>query len=307
MSADVKSRCGANEEKCFVIQDLNSKIVYDADGEIILSFHDCRVLKNTAKISNVTTCTSIKLQVFSASSSNNNKDCGSNYVFSDCIVVLCTDSVFVILDDIVVKRPLKERFAHILPERFVVHNYVNECSIYDCLLLINCIRPVFLFKTGEIEGFLAALMNINANQNIRFAENFIKGLKLNSKTLAEQHKDHQTILCRVYRQVDDDSKKLLDSHIDFKTLNADQMFYIVIYKPELMKNFIHLCKLQKRLFYLEDLRDFYAKTGRVDECKRLFLENGVLMFKYNGVEKFYEIEKQQIESQRLEFITFNAL
>lgn len=299
MLTSVESGSTFNEERCFVVQDLNNKTVYNVDGEVLLSFQGYEVFRGTARILNVVTCTSIKLQVFSTTTANDNSD--SSPMFSDCITVLCSDFVFVILDDIVVKKPLNEKFTHILPEKFVVHTYVSKCSIYDCLLLINCIRPTSLFKTSEIEGFLVALMNIGIGQNAKFVEGFIKGLELNSKAPAKHHRDYQTILCRVYRQVDDDSKKFLDRHISFKVLDADQMFYIIIYKPELVKNFIHLCKLQRRLFYLEDLRDFYIKTGRVGECKRLFLENGVLLFEYNGVEKFYEIEKRQIESQRLEF------
>ena len=82
---------------------------------------------------------------------------------------------------------------------------------------------------------------------------------------------------------------------EYKTLNADQLFYVIIYKPELVETFISLCKLQKRLFYLLDLKEFYIKTGREEECRKLFLRNGLLLFEYKGLENLYKIEHLEIE------------
>lgn len=269
---------------------LHSNKIFNFDGEIITKFREYTIFKKTAKITNFIACSTFKLLKINDNS------------FSDCTIVLCTDFLFVIFDDIIIRKELSKKFSHIIHQKFIIHNYLERESFYDCILLINCIKSTELHKSDQIEQFIISLFALNIEKD--FIREFIKSFMANfSDSLnIENRIYYKTILCRIYRQVDDPSKQFLDEFIDFRSLNADQMFLIIIYKPDLTDQFIALCKFEERLFYLEDLRDFYIKTERIDECKGLFLKNGMLLFEYKGLEKLYEIEKQQIKAQRLSFV-----
>ena len=70
----------------------------------------------------------------------------------------------------------------------------------------------------------------------------------------------------------------------FNDLDADQMFFVVMRKPVLISKFISLCKDQRRLFYLLKIKQDFVKQGQTDHCKKLFLEQGLLIFDYKGLE-----------------------
>lgn len=273
------------------IKQTNKVVTFDSDSECLFSFKDYKVYRNTAKIENPVASSIIKLKT-----RNRNR---SDEKYEDCIIVTTSTDVFVISEDIIVRRCLDRCYYKIVPERFIVHDYIGECSIYDCIVVLNCFKSTILYKENEIEGFLVAF--INSKQNPELLGVLIDNLLLNSDCI-----DSVKILCRAYRQVDDESRLFLDRFILMDTLDADKMFYIVIYKPSFVSKFINLCKLQKRLFYLEDLKQFYDKTGRTAECKKLFLESGILIYEYKGLEILNSIERKQIESQKMEYLGFET-
>lgn len=278
-----------------VIESMKNKKAYDKDGECILEFQDYKIFKNTAIISDIISCASIKLEALPSSCENLAIELPTEMI--DCVIVVCKGYVFTIFGDIVVRKATNANLTKIIPDRFVIHNYLEEASVYDCILFINCFRTISLTKWDEIESFLSSLMNFNH----KITTKFINGLKWNS--LKSEIFNFTTLMCKVFRLVDDISKAFIESWIDFSSLNADQMFYVVIYKPDLLEKFISLCKSERKLFYLPSLKDFYIKTGRAEICKKKLLEQGLLVFEYEGLEIFNEIENRQIESQRLECLS----
>lgn len=297
-----------------IIQSMSRKVLYDCTEEPIVEFDGITVYRNTTSIDNIVACSSIKLEMLRSADGINsttlahNKhspgSCGTQDkgasgtgVFLDCIIVLCKDCVFVIYDDIVVRKQVDHALTHIIPERFAVHNYVHEVSIYDCVLMLSCFRYIRLFKSEGIESFLVGLMN-SSRVDKELYEKFIDVLRVNEGPAIQCN----TILCRVYRQVDDRLKGVLDHFIGVDTLGSDDLYYLVIYKPDLTERFVQMCKKERRLFYLDDLRLFFEKTNRVDELKRIFLRNGILIFEYCGLEKLIETERTEINAQKACFL-----
>lgn len=272
-----------------VVENCKKKIEYNYEGDLLFAFQGYKVYNRMAKITDVVSCSSMVVEVF-------NSDAKDEISLSTCAIVLCKRALFLIFEELIVEKSLENEFVKIVPERTIVHNYVVENSFYDCLLVLACFKEIKLYKMQEIEEFLVAL--INSDQKRDFVKKFIRSLE---KSTGKSQVDLYTILCRSYRQTDDTKREFLDEFIDIDKLDADTMFYIIIHKPDYTERFIKLCKMQERLFYLEDLRSFFEKTDRVEECRQLFLENGILMFEYKGLEKFNRIEKKQIESQRLRF------
>jgi hypothetical protein len=277
------------ERNYLVIENCKKKVEYNRESNLLFAFQGYKVYNKMAKIMDVISCSSMLVEVF-------NSEEKEEKTFSTCAIILCKAALFLIFDDIIVEKSLDKEFVKIIPERAVVHNYAEENSFYDCLLVLACFKEIKLYKMKDVEDLMVAL--INSDQNRDFVKKLIKSLEMST---GENQIRLNTILCRVYRQIDDTSKEFLDQFIDIDKLDADTMFYIIIYKPDYTERFIKLCKAQERLFYLEDLRSFFEKTDRVDECRQLFLENGILMFEYKGLEKFNRIEKMQIESQRMRF------
>ncbi|KAM0681655.1 hypothetical protein GINT2_000169 [Glugoides intestinalis] len=277
------------KRNCLVIENCKKKVEYNHEGDILFSLQGYKVYNKMAKIMEVISCSSMELEVF-------NSEGRGEITFRTCAIILSKAALFLIFDDIIVEKSLDKEFVKIVPERAVVHNYVKEGSFYDCLILLACFKEIKLYEMKEVEEFMVAL--INSDQKREFVEKLIKSLEMSTR---RSQGEFYTILCRVYRQTDDNNREFLEQFIDIDKLDADTMFYIIIYKPDYTEKFIRLCKAQERLFYLEDLRSFFEKTDRVDECRQLFLENGILMFEYKGLEKFNRIEKMQIESQRMRY------
>lgn len=278
----------SGDTKIFCMKHSNKIVRFDEDSESIFSFQDYKVYKNSTRIENPIASSVIKLKT-------RNKD-NKDEKYEDCVIITTNTDVFVLFEDIIVKKSLNHCYHKIVPQRFVVHDHINECSIYDCIIVLNCFKSTILYKEDEIEGVLVSFVNSKIYKNL--VEALINNLLINSDCI-----DSKKILCRVYRQIDDESRLHLDRFIPIESLDADQMFYIIIYKPDLVSKFINLCKIQKRLFYLEELRSFYDKTGRSDECKKIFLESGMLIYEYKGLEILNSIEKKQIESQRMEYLS----
>lgn len=292
-----------NKSKGFLTgRTLRTNKVYDADGDIILKYGNYTVFRDKALIENIVCCTSIKLEVLKFES----KTLKSSESFitenkvssetSDCIIVLCKNFLFIIFKNLVIRKDINFAYLKIIPQKLIIHNYVNEESFYDCFLLFNCFKPISLFKNSGIEAFLSNLINFNLKLSIEF----IKGLKMNS--LKFKNFDFQLLMCKIYRLIDDSAKHIIDPWIEINSLTADQMFYIIIYFPNLLEKFIHLCKLEGKLFYLEDLKDFYIKTENIETYQKELLKQGLLIFNYKGLEYFNEIEAEQIRSQKSEYL-----
>lgn len=291
LSRAVDSLNKVDEKRHLMINAYGVTYEYDEDGEILFDFEEYQILHRKARITDVVKVKSINLEFINSNPEKEN---------SECILVLTKKYFFVIIKDFVVKQILKSEFIDIIPERLIIHDYIHECSFYSCFLALSCFVNIKLYKMAEIEEFLRTL--INTGQDKELVKRFISCLTANKESTKNEPINLQKIICRVYRQVDDDSKIFLDQYIDMESLDADSMYYIIIYKPMYVPKFIRMCKEQKRLFYLEELRGFYEKTDRIEECKRLFLENGLLIFDYEGVELLNELEKKQIESQRQCFL-----
>lgn len=292
------------EKGNLIVQSMNRKALYNSTEEPIANFGEIAVYSSTANIDNIIACSNIKLETLCPLNDANpvalkasSKSANEAGVLLDCIIVLCKNCVFVMYDDLVVRKQLESPLTHIIPERFVAHNYVQEVSIYDCILTLNCFRTVRLFKSEGVENFLVGLMN-SGNVDKRLYESFIDGLRANESPAVP----YNTILCRVYRQVDDKMKGDLDRFITIDRLSADELYYLIIYKPDLTERFVQLCKKEKRLFYLDDLRLFFEKTSRADELKKIFLRNGVLIFEYDGLSRLIGIERNEINAQKACFL-----
>lgn len=269
---------------------LDETTQYAFDGEILAELEEYVVFRDSAQISDVISVACVKVDVFE-------NEPVPNIRSIDCIIALCKTFVFVIIDNIIVRKSLTGQFIGIVPERWVVHNYIDEVNISTCILLVNCFKALNLSKISGIEGFLLSLLN--SGQHTTLADAFIVNLKFNTEKLCS---DYATLICRVYRQASDNARLFLEKHIDFAKLDADQMFYVIIYKQQLARQFVNLCKKERRLFYLPDLMRFFIKTGRSEECKRMFLEAGLFIYEHRGFEKLYAIEKLEIESQRLLYL-----
>lgn len=288
-----------------IVQSMYKKILYDRTRDPVVEFDDITVYEGIVDIRNVVSCSSIKLETLRSHDYAEHtptlqcmdiqQGVHKRGLFLDCIVVLCKDCVFVIYDNVVVRKQLVCQLTHIIPERFVVHNYVQEVGIYDCILMLSCFRAVRLFRSEGIESFLIGLMSSGVVKKLY--EKFIDGLRANATIPCN------VILCRAYRQVDDRLKEILDQFIIVDRLDVDELYYLIIYKPDLTERFVQMCKRKRRLFYLDDLKSFFEKTNRASELKRIFLQNGILIFEYCGLEKLIEIERSEINAQRACFLS----
>ena len=286
----------------FSIQSLKMSQEYTKDGECIFEEENFKIFRETALIEDVIICTSIKIESLECFDENINiQELKSSAVESstetfDGVIVLCKKFLFVIAKGLVIRKNIESFFTKIIPQRFVVHNYVSEASFFDCILLINCFKPIKLIKIDGIVCFLSNMFNFSQ----ALALKFIKNLKINS--LKYNIINFESTMCKVYRLVDDSSKKVIDSWIDFNSLTSDQLYLVIIYKLELLSKFISLCKSDKKLFYLEDLKDFYIKTGNTEMFRKELLRQNLLIFKYKGLELMNQTESEEIESQRLLFM-----
>lgn len=66
----------------------------------------------------------------------------------------------------------------------------------------------------------------------------------------------------------------------------------------MLEDFVKMCVEQGRLFYLDELIGFYKKTDRLEELRRVYLDNGVLIFNYKGFEDLVKIEKEEMLAQK---------
>lgn len=148
---------------------------------------------------------------------------------------------------------------------------------------------------------------MNLDQDTNILANFLNRIKMsfpdekigsafNSKNVRQLK--YTTILCRAFRQVDDKGKRILQNFIDFKNIHVDDLYYIIIYQPEMMQRFIELCKGMRRLFFLDELLSYLEKIDQTDDFKTLLLKNNLLIYKYEGLEKLCEIEREEIMAQR---------
>lgn len=290
----------------FSVQSLKSKKTYDSNGEILYQDERYTVYRNSAEIKSPISCNSIKIgkvadkialdlspSFMSVSTTTNTVD-QKNVIF-----VACKHEVFVIFEDYVVKKQVDKTYNFIIPERLVFHNYINEEDVYWCLLFVNCFESTVLYKAEGIEDFLFALANKPSSESL--LDKFLLSLKWNAMTYGKC--DFNKIVCKLYRVVDEPKRVLVEKWIDYENINADQLYYMIIYKLDMVDRFIDLCINEKRLFYLVELKEFYYKIDRADDLKRKLLSKGLLIFEYIGLEHFYSLEKDMIESQRRTYIS----
>lgn len=268
----------------------NQIIVYSNQKSEEISIDDLKVYKDTCIIKCPISCVSVKLKT----NSNNESEP------IHCFIVLDESNICFVYNDLIVKKSIKCKNMRILRERFVLHDYTKEVDLIFCIFLINCYRSTNIFDPLEVEKFLLLLFLKYPSFQSNLTDVFLTNFK--SYMLETNRKDlHDEILCRVYRQIDDSSKKFLASYIDFDSLTVDNLTLVIIYMPELVSKFVSLCVKFKRLFYLDDLIDFYEKTNRLEELRPLLLENNLLILEYPGFEELIKSEREEIRAQELTF------
>ena len=79
----------ANARNYFVCQSVAQQIIYEKDGEVLLDYNELKVFKNTAKISNIIACSTMKIMCFIDPSTTHKKT---------CVIVLSENHIFMIYD-----------------------------------------------------------------------------------------------------------------------------------------------------------------------------------------------------------------
>lgn len=303
------------------IKSKNKETVYDCNTDIVKQMGEIEVYRDSVKIEDIVCCRSLMLYSLEGNGnpelalSKNQAGDGQVPNWFNCFIILCKNCVFLIYKDIIVKKRLALELSNLIPERFIAHNFVDQVDFYDCILALSCYENIFLYKSDGVERFIMLLMQASdLNNNEKLIDKFFLGLK---KSLPDLEPDarldkknsgclrYTTILCRTFRQVDDRAKDFIDKFIDYSNIHVDDMFYLIIYKPDLTEKFILLCKGMDRLFYLDDLVCFFDKTNQSDKLKMLFLKNDLLIYKYKGLDRLYEIEREEVMAQRACYLDFH--
>lgn len=316
-------------ERFLSIESFRSQQAYNTETVPIFEMDDISVYKGSTAIQNVT-CVSHFYGTEIVSKNTSKKLL--------CHVVLCPGSVFLIARELVARKRLAVPFSHIAAGRFAVHNFLQEGSFYELVLVLGMFVGVRLCDADRIEDFLCKLIlhrkriepfvgtlvrNIEfsnfectrlarANKNAPDAKTGPRAPSAGSEHQSQQYISYRsqphkrlctadTIVCRAYRRVDDRGKETLEPYIAVLRLSPDDLYYIIIYKLHHLDHFIKLCIANKRLFYLQELVCFYEKIGRADELRAAFLRNGLFIFHYGGLEKITAVEKEEIDAQRQAF------
>lgn len=324
--------CVAGSGAALAIVSFKGQKIFDTEDRPIFEMEDISVFEGSAIIRNVVCASHARVKCIADGSADSACDGPSNAYFA-----LCPDAVFLVLKNFVARKALGTSYEKIIARRFVVHNFLKEESFYELLIALAQFTGIALFYGDKIEQFLCRLIlhkrgvdkliyRLNAldrdalSANIGLAESASASAACRSAAFIFQDMpgnpfDRITggmpgpqspryplsrVLCRAYRRVDDRGKCVLEPFIDAAALGADDLYYIIIYKPHLLDYFIKRCIGEHRLFYLQELVSFYAKVGREEEMREALLENGLLIAGYRGLEKMLAMERMEVEAQKME-------
>ncbi len=288
-----------------IVESLSVKKIYNKESQWILQINDIYVYKKTALIANINYAENFYIYEI---------DFEKNLILKcSATILLCDDSIFILYKDFIIKKYIGRGYFKILTYRFVVHNYLKECSYYDLVLTLSLFIDIKIFYSDKIEDFLFKLILFKIP-----IERFIEIIKKNecckhkldfSDVFSESSNSNlklSTILCRIYRQVDDNGKALLDKYLNIKTLHADDLYYLIIYKLDYIDYFIKKCIEQKRLFYLKELIPFFKKIKKVKQLKLLFLKNNLLIFHYKYFDHLCLLENEEILAEKYKYLLDHA-
>ncbi len=251
--------------------DSKGKVVlYDSDSECI-DLNEIQIFKGKAKIENIV-------------------DISHFYFDEKVILIVLTDSaVFMICEDIVIKKKVTGLF-YIVPTRMVIHNFFTEETISDMLSYFNIYFPSKKLSKGaekEIANFTFLVQTEDKQKYLVSWVNFMNNLK-----------QHQDILCRAYRLIDEKGKREISKFIDFKLLNAHNLYLTIFYNLDYLELLVEKCINEQKIFLLKDLYD--NLKGRGEERKLLYflLKKNILFERVAGYEDVYEMQMMEVDSQR---------
>lgn len=267
-----------NNDTYLIIESFKDLKRYDFASDPIFEMEDIMAYENGTIIQNTRCCAHLYLE-----------EPNESPVMHPCFVVLCTNEIFVIFKNYVIRKGINKEYLKIGADEFVIHNYLERESFYELILVLSLFSNIRIDFPEKIEGFLCKLIHCNIK-----VEPFLERI-FSNYNLKSDISDH--IICRAYRRVDDKAKAMLDTYIEITKLSADALYYIIIYKLEYIDYFVKLCIKEKRLFYLRELVPFFDKINKLKELRVCLLRNQLFILDYRGFEKIIEMEKMEIDSQ----------
>ncbi|KAI4291788.1 hypothetical protein PAPHI01_1062 [Pancytospora philotis] len=299
-----------------VVESLKSRTAYCEDSEPLVSMDQLSIYLRIARIENVVAASRVRLARIGPS---------RELAEVVCPAVLTDSHFFLIAGDYIVRKSLAKQYTHFEPASFAVHDLVSGETVYDAVAALCCCMRIRVAGTSCLENMLCHSI-IKSMPFDLLVENIKVNCALDyeayeARRVAEQKPLDQAasilqihaaappisamaVLCRAYRRVDDRGKALLERHIEPASLSADELQYIIIYKPHLLEEFVWLCIRDSRLFYLRDLADFYSKAGKFPEIQAVLLKRGLLLHDYPGLEKIVAMEKAEVDAQELCYKAF---
>jgi len=251
---------------------------FDSYGEALLEIDQIKIYRNTASIASIIETSCIRIE------SPENEHAA--------FLILCKHHFYIIYEDIVIEKCLKNVYLKIDLEKCEIHSYLFSEGFNDMLfaiLIFYKVAPTWSTANGAIEQLICLLIanNIEAEHIYRFVGNLNHPLQkhtfdgashLHSPSLAcnTTHHPYNTQLCKAYRLTDDRGRSILDKLICFDSLSVDDLRYVIIYREDKVEDFVAMCKRQKRLFYLPDLVRFYEATNRRELIKEHLLLAGIV-------------------------------
>ena len=202
------------------------------------------------------------------------------------IIILAEDGLYVIYKNMVVYLKCKG-FIEIVPERMVIHNYLNERNISEVFATFAFFIKIRLDDSRSYapERLLCRVIKNHSGFSDNFYCTFINNLS-------------NKIICKAFKLIDEDGKMELLNYIKFKELNAEESFLVIPYFQEEYKEFIDKAIKESKLFLVKDFYEFMKKGGREIEVRKYLLQCNILLDseEYDWLVKLQEME---MESQRI--------
>ncbi|ORD94559.1 hypothetical protein ECANGB1_542 [Enterospora canceri] len=207
------------------------------------------------------------------------------------LIVLTANSCYVIHKNIIVRQNVAG-FIEIVPERFAIHNYINEQSIYEMFVLFACFKETLFTRLNELyrdefrpEKLLCQIIADKQNKelNKEFYANFIRSVP-------------NKVLCKAYKLLDDKNKLELLNYIRFNDLDAEEMHMIIPYNQEHYRQFVDLCLAENKLHLAWDFLEFMRRSNKHKPLQKYLLQNGIMADE--SYSTMYDLQKQEIHGGR---------
>lgn len=183
--------------------------------------------------------------------------------YKDIVVVLTLKAVYLIYRNIIIKQEVMG-FIQIVPERFVIHNFIKEHNIYDMISLFNLFKTVDIHLEKTFETLLCKILISNRDNPNEYYQTFIK-------------KQSQLTLCKAYKLIDERGKIELLNYIDFEQLSAEELLLILPYNQERYEHFVDICIKEGKEYLVKEYYTFLAKTNKEKPLLMYALEKNILL------------------------------